>query len=181
MVALKLGAGIFAAACWAHPTGSCSFQEPDKNRGAILHVPDRQSTIVVDIGIPLPLQAQFVCIELIAFLRGTDRICLSYVRFFVSQYRFATTVAILVFTDYRPVVYPFYRLQVNQTSGCTHILEVQEPVFSAWSIYPASLMRSVDRAVALCQHGFPFIRSVYVFERSTTCQPVGTPPAGWKI
>ena len=119
--------------------------------------------LVVDIGIPLPLQAQFVCIELIAFLRGTDRICLSYVRFFVSQYRFATTVAILVFTDYRPVVYPFYRLQVNQTSGCTHILEVQEPVFSAWGIYPASLMRSVDRAVALCQHGFPFIRSVYVF------------------
>lgn len=80
--------------------------------------------LVVDIGIPLPLQAQFVCIELIAFLRSTDRICLSYVRFFVSQYRFATTVAILVFTDYRPVVYPFYRLQVNQTSGCTHILEV---------------------------------------------------------
>ena len=50
-----------------------------------------------------------------------------------------------------------------QAAISTYILEVQEPVFSGRSIYPCTLVRTVDRAITLCQHCFPFVRAVYVF------------------
>ena len=127
---------------------------------------------------PLPLRRQSITVELVTFLRSADGIGLTYVRFLVSHYRFTTTVTVFVDTDYGPVIHPFHGLQMYQSAISAYILEVEEPVFSGWGIYPCTLVRAIHRAITLCKHGFPFVRSVYILRtehylptcRYTTCR-----------
>ena len=112
---------------------------------------------------PLPLWREGISIELITFLRSADGICFTYIWLFISQNRFATAVTVFVYADHRPVVYPFHRLKMHDTSVSTHILKVKEPIFSGRSIYPCTLMRTVDGRVALRKYGFPFVGTIDVF------------------
>ena len=117
----------------------------------------------VDVSVPLPLWRKGITVKLITFLWSTNGICLSYIRFPVSQNRLTATVTVFVCSDDRPVVYPFHRLQMHDTAVSAYILEMKEPVFSGRGIYPSSLMRPVDGRVALCQYRFPLVRTVNVF------------------
>ena len=122
---------------------------------------------------PLPLRREYISVEFVAFLRCTDGIYLSYIRLFVGHYRFAATVTIFVDTDYRPVIHPLHRLQVNKATISAYILKVEEPVFSGRSVYPSSLVRSIDGRITLRQYSSPFIRTIHIFRTEYYL------PTGW--
>ena len=131
--------------------------EADKAIGRIAIMP-----FFVDVTMPLPLQAKDVGVEFITFLWSADRIFGTCLWLLVSQYRFATAITILVNADNRPIVHPLNWLQVYQTAGSTYILEVHEPVFTFRSIYPTTLVRTINRSISLCQYSLPFIRTIYI-------------------
>ena len=114
-------------------------------------------------------------IEFVTLRRSSDRIGLSHIRFLISRYRFTATVFILVHSDYRPVIYPHHRIQMNHTSVSAFILKMDEPRFSCIGVYPAPLMRSVYRCLSLCHHDFRFVRAIDVFwakyQLPTGCYP----------
>ena len=117
---------------------------------------------VVDVGMPLPLGGEGISVELVAFLRGTGRICSAYIGLAVSQHGFAASVIVFIRAYYGPSVYPLHRLQMYHPSVGAYILKVHEPVLAGRSIHPSALMRPVDRGVALCKHGAAFVRAVNV-------------------
>ena len=43
---------------------------------------------------------------------------------------------------------------------CFFVLEMHEPVFTVFGMYPSSLMRSVDRSISLLQHYLMLVRTV---------------------
>ena len=126
---------------------------------------------------PLPLRRKCISVEFVTFLRSADRICLTYIRLFVSQDRFATAVTVFIDTDHRPVVHPLHRLEMHNTSVSADILKVEEPVFSGRSIHPCTLVRTVDWRVTLREYCFPFVRTVDVF-RTQYDLPACRYPAG---
>ena len=99
---------------------------------------------IIDVGVPLPLRRQGVAVELIAFLRSTYGVCLTYIGLAVGQYGFAASVPVFICSDYRPVVNPLHGLQMYYTSVGAYILKVHEPVFTGRRVHPATLMRPVD-------------------------------------
>ena len=112
-------------------------------------------------------------IEFVTLRRSSYRIGLSHIRFLISRYRFTATVFILVHSDYRPVIYPHHRIQMNHTSVSTFILKMDEPRFSSVGVYPATLMRPVDTRLSLCHYDLRFVRAVNVlrakYQLPTSC------------
>ena len=122
----------------------------------------REPVSVFFIGMPLPLYPQMTGIEFITLRRSGYRICLSYIRFLIGHYRFTATIFILVYSDYRPIIYPSHRIQMNHASVSSFILKMNEPGFSCVGIYPATLMRPVDICLSLCHYDLRFVRAVNV-------------------
>lgn len=49
-----------------------------------------------------------------------------------------------------------------QSPVSAYILKMKKPVLARRGVYPCSLVRTVDGAVALCQYFLPFVRAIYV-------------------
>ena len=103
----------------------------------------RHAEFLVVVGLPLPLPAHHRRIELVA-LNGIDRPCARSFRLRVADDRLA------LLTHYRPAVRPIDGLQMNHTTVCFLILEVQKPVLAVLRMHPTTLMRAVDISLALC-------------------------------
>ena len=73
------------------------------------------------------------------------------------------SVSVRVLADDGPVVNPFHRLQVDNTTAGSYILKMDEPVFSGWRVNPRSLMRTIDGGIPLRQDDSFFIRTPDVF------------------
>ena len=101
-------------------------------------------------------------IEFVTLRRSGYRICLSYIRFLIGRYRFTATIFILVYSEYRPIIYPSHRIQMNHASVSSFILKMNEPGFSCVGVYPATLMRPVDICLSLCHYDLRFVGAVNV-------------------
>ena len=101
-------------------------------------------------------------IELITLRWSGYRISLSYIRFLISSHRFTATVLVFIRSDYRPVIYPVHRIQVNHTSVSSLILKMNKPRLTRISIYPTALMRTVYIRLPLYHYNFRLIRSIDV-------------------
>ena len=123
----------------------------------------RKAEHILIICMPFPLQTQLTSIKFITLHRRFYRIRFIGFRFTIAAHRVSTTIAIPIYSNYRPVIYPFHRIQVQYTSISPLILEMQEPRFTGRSIYPSSLMRTVDIRFSLCHDNPGLVRSVYIF------------------
>ncbi len=52
---------------------------------------------------------------------------------------------------------------MNNASVSTTILKMQKPGLAGWSVYPGTLMRSIDPGLALCQNYPLFIWAIDLF------------------
>ena len=123
----------------------------------------RKAEHILIICMPFPLQPQLTSIKFITLHRRFYRIRFTGFRFTITAHRVSTTVAVLINSNYRPVIYPFHRIQMQYTSISSLILKMQKPGFSGRSVYPSSLMRSVDVRLSLRHHNSGFIRSIHIF------------------
>ena len=120
------------------------------------------SECILIIGMPFPLHSQLTGIELVTVRRCFYRVILAYIGLFITGYWFATTIAVLIFSNYRPVVYPLHRVQVNDTPIHGFILKVNEPGFPCLRVNPCALVGTIDVGRTLRHDNLLFIRTVYI-------------------
>src|SRR5574344_609187 len=115
--------------------------------------------VLLVVGMPLPLQAQFSGIELITlcWINNDFRIAL---RFSKLRIRFTAISFRGHFSHNWPSIFPGNWLQMYDTTISTFILKMHEPIFSISSMYPSTLVRSIDIALALSHHCLTLIRTV---------------------
>ena len=111
------------------------------------------------VGMPLPLQAEVWSIKLITLYRIHLHFRVGFWHSILIVRR--STIAFLWNNaHYRPVVFPSYRLQMYNSAIGTSFLEMQKPILTIFSMYPSTLMRTIDVALSLRHHLHRFIRSI---------------------
>ena len=90
----------------------------------------------------------------------------------------ADAVAVGIFSNHRPaVIKPGHRLEMDDASVSSLVLEMEEPAFTGGRFHPTALVRAVDRARGGCHHDAFFIGA----ERMAGAQhglPAGLDAAG---
>ena len=102
---------------------------------------------------PLPLFPHDRCIKLIALHRIHNHVRTALWLLISGDW-------LAFFSHDRPTRRPIDGLQVNHTTIGLLVLEMQEPVFTIFSMYPTALMRPVDVCLALCQYDLVLIWTV---------------------
>ena len=116
---------------------------------------------ILIIGMPFPLQPQLASIEFITFHRSLYGISPAHIRFAIDSDRFTATVTVFIHTDYRPVIHPGHRIQMNHTSVHRLILKMYKPRFTRICIDPCPLMRPVNIRLTLRHYNFRVVRAVH--------------------
>ena len=105
---------------------------------------------------PLPLKSNVWRIELIVLHRIDNRVA-RRLRLLVGSDRLA------FLTHDRPTTGPVNGVQMNYAAVSLFVLEMYEPVFTIFRMHPATLMRTIDIRLALCQYDLVLVGTIRRF------------------
>ena len=114
--------------------------------------------VVVD----LPLETKLSITEIIRRCRQGSRGLSPRLGFCPTLDRLTYAVSVIVFTDYRPAIFPGHRLKMDNSAKGIPLLEMKEPPLAIRGVHNSALVRAVDPRGACFQDDFPLIRAIYV-------------------
>src|SRR3989442_11868096 len=84
---------------------------------------------------------------------------------------FTGPIPIRVTSHYGPIIDPFQRLQMNDTSVGALVLKMNEPVFASRGIHPRAVVWSIDPRLPLGQHNLCLVRTINTFRPQRQLPP----------
>src|SRR2546425_12381227 len=89
----------------------------------------------------------------------------------MCEHGFTGAIPIGVKSHHGPVIDPFHRLEMNDTSVSALVLKMNEPVLASLSIHPRALVWSIDRRLPSSEHNLFLVRTINTFRTQRQLPP----------